>query len=171
MKIVKYAREKNIPYLGLCYGMQLAVVEFARNVCGFKHANSTEINKDTSHPVISILPEQENNLKNANYGGSMRLGGFPCELKEGTASFKAYGEKRVIERHRHRYEFNNEFREHLEHHGLVVAGVNPQKNLVEIIELKKHPFFVGTQFHPELKSRPFKPHPLFCAFIKAAAKR
>ena len=170
LKIIKYARVKNIPYLGLCYGMQLAVVEFARDVCGFSAADSTEINKDTPHPVISILPEQENNLKEANYGGTMRLGSFPCELKEGTRVFKAYGERRVIERHRHRYEFNNEFREHLERHGLVVAGVNPQKNLVEIIELKKHPFFVGVQFHPELKSRPFKPHPLFCAFIKAAAK-
>ncbi|MEK7090190.1 MAG: gamma-glutamyl-gamma-aminobutyrate hydrolase family protein, partial [Patescibacteria group bacterium] len=143
----------------------------ARNVCGLKKAASTEIDKDTEHPIISILPEQAGNLKSLNYGGSMRLGGFPCELKEGTIAYKAYGEKRIIERHRHRYEFNNDFREQLEKQGLVVSGLNPQKNLVEIIELKKHPFFVGTQFHPELKSRPFKPHPLFCAFIKAANKK
>lgn len=171
LKIIKYARIKNIPFFGLCYGMQLACVEFSRNVCNFKSAHSTEVDKNTPHPVISVLPEQETNFKNMNYGGSMRLGGYPCELKEGTISRKAYGEKRIIERHRHRYEFNNEFRDHLERRGLVVSGVNPQKNLVEIIEIKKHPFFVGTQFHPELKSRPFDPHPLFCAFIKAASRR
>lgn len=171
LKIIKYARTKNIPFFGLCYGMQLACVEFARNVCNLKNAHSTEVDGDTPHPIISVLPEQEINLKTMNYGGSMRLGGFACELKDGTISYKAYGEKRIIERHRHRYEFNNEFREHLEQGGLVVAGVNPQKNLVEIIEIKKHPFFVGVQFHPELKSRPFNPHPLFRAFVKAARQK
>ena len=171
LKIIKFARARRIPYLGLCYGMQLAAVEFARNVCGLKNAHTTEINKDALHKIISVLPEQETNIKSMQYGGTMRLGSYPCELRENSIAQKAYGEKRVIERHRHRYEFNNEFREQFEKAGLVISGINPQKNLVEVIELKKHPFFIGTQFHPELKSRPFSPHPLFSAFIKAASKK
>lgn len=171
LKVIKHARTRNIPYLGLCYGMQLAVIEFARNVAGLKHADTTEINPQTPHPVIATMPEQEALLKNREFGGSMRLGMYPCALKEDTASFKAYKEKNIFERHRHRYEVNNDFREKLEEAGLVVSGINPQRNLVEIIELKGHPFFVGTQFHPELKSSPLKPHPLFREFMRAATKK
>ena len=168
MKAIGYARRKKIPYFGLCYGMQLALIEFARSVAKLRRASSTEINAKTPHPVISTLAEQEKNINDAKYGGTMRLGAYPCEIKSGTISARTYGEKNIVERHRHRYEFNNDFREKFESLGLTVAGTNPQKNLVEIIELKNHPFFVGVQFHPELKSRPFKPHPLFKEFIKAA---
>ncbi|MDP2676621.1 MAG: CTP synthase [bacterium] len=171
IKVIRYARTRHIPYLGLCYGMQLAVVEFARNVAKLKHADTTEINTQTPHPVIATMPEQEIHLKNKEYGGSMRLGMYPCALTEGTISLKAYQEKNIFERHRHRYEMNNDFRETLEEAGLVISGINPQRNLVEIIELRGHPFFVGTQFHPELKSSPLKPHPLFREFIKAATRK
>ncbi len=168
---IEFARRSRIPYLGLCYGMQLAVIEFARNVCGLKEANTTEINSDTPHPVIHVMADQESNLRERRYGGSMRLGAYPCQLTRGTRSYKAYGAVNIIERHRHRYEFNNEYRDAFETRGFVVAGVNKQRNLVEIVELKNHPFFVGTQFHPELKSRPLRPHPLFREFIAAAIKR
>ncbi|PIR69839.1 MAG: CTP synthase [Candidatus Niyogibacteria bacterium CG10_big_fil_rev_8_21_14_0_10_46_36] len=171
IKAIRYARTHNIPYLGLCYGMQLAVIEFSRNVGGMRKAHTTEIQSQTPHPVIATMPEQEVNLKNKDYGGSMRLGMYPCALKEGTTSFRAYKEKNIFERHRHRYEMNNDFRERLEEAGLVVAGTNPQRNLVEIIEIKNHPFFVGTQFHPELKSSPLKPHPLFREFLRVAVKK
>lgn len=171
LKVIRHARIEKIPYFGLCYGMQLAVVEFARSVAGFKKAHTTEIDPQTPYPVIAILPEQETNIKNKDYGGSMRLGMYPCGLKKDSVSFRAYGERNIFERHRHRYEFNNEFKEKLEELGMVIAGINPERNLVEIIELKDHPFFVGTQFHPELKSRPLDPHPLFKEFIKAAIKR
>src|SRR3989338_3301664 len=168
MGAIGYARRKKIPYLGLCYGMQLAVIEFARSVAKLRQASSTEISARTAYPVVSTLQEQEKNLSEGKFGASMRLGAYPCEIKSGTASFRAYGEKNIVERHRHRYEFNNDFRDKFEKLGLVVAGINPQRNLVEIIELKNHPFFVGVQFHPELKSKPFKPHPLFNEFIKSA---
>ncbi|OGZ29636.1 MAG: CTP synthase [Candidatus Niyogibacteria bacterium RIFCSPLOWO2_01_FULL_45_48] len=168
MGAIGYARRKKIPYLGLCYGMQLAVIEFARSVAKLRQASSTEISARTAYPVVSTLQEQEKNLSEGKFGASMRLGAYPCEIKSGTASFRAYGEKNIVERHRHRYEFNNDFRDKFEKLGLVVAGINPQRNLVEIIELKDHPFFVGVQFHPELKSKPFKPHPLFNEFIKSA---
>ena len=171
IKAIAYARKNKVPFLGLCYGMQLAAVEFARAAAKLRKASSTEIDPATPHPVISTLEDQEKKINEKDYGGSMRLGSYPCEIKSGTVSSRAYGEKNIIERHRHRYEFNNDFREKLESLGLVVAGVNPQQNLVEIIELKNHPFFVGVQFHPELKSRPFKPHPLFREFIRAAKKR
>lgn len=171
IRAIRFCRENKIPYLGLCLGMQLAVVEFARNVCRLKGANSTEFNKKTKYPVIDILPEQKALLKEKKYGGTMRLGDFKCQLKKGTKSYLAYGKKEVFERHRHRYELNNKFREILEKKGLVFAGINPERNLVEIIELKDHPFFVATQFHPEFKSRPLRPHPLFREFIKAAIKR
>ncbi|MBI4114911.1 MAG: CTP synthase [Candidatus Niyogibacteria bacterium] len=171
IKAIKLARTKHIPYLGLCYGMQLAVLEFARNVVGLKKAHTTEIDPKTPHPVIATMPEQETHMKQKEYGGSMRLGMYPCALKKETVSFRAYGEKNIFERHRHRYEVNNEYREKLEQAGLVIAGVNPQRNLVEVIELPKHPFFVGTQFHPEFKSMPLCPHPLFRGFLKAAIKR
>ena len=171
IKAIEFCRKNKIPYLGLCLGMQLAVVEFARNVCGLKGANSTEFQPNTPHPVIDLLPEQKIFLKEKKYGGTMRLGAFKCKIKPNTLSFRAYKCSEVSERHRHRYELNNKFRKLLEQKGMVAAGINPEKNLVEIIELKNHPFFVGTQFHPEFKSRPLKPHPLFKAFIKAAIKK
>ncbi|MBU4030555.1 CTP synthase [Patescibacteria group bacterium] len=167
IKTIEFCRKNKIPYLGLCYGMQLAVIEFARNVCGLKDANTTEINPKTKYPVIDLMPEQKIKIKEKNYGGSMRLGAYKCELAKGTRSRQAYKRKEISERHRHRYEFNNDFRVLLEKKGLIIAGVNPEKNLVEIIELKNHPFFVATQFHPEFKSRPLSPHPLFLEFIKA----
>ena len=175
-----YCRKNNIPYLGLCYGMQIATVEFARNVCKLDKANTTEIDKDTPHPVIDVMPEQKVNIQQKDFGATMRLGAYPCLLKTGTAAHKAYknsdfekqdsekGDITISERHRHRYEFNNEYRERLEKAGMVMSGINPERDLVEIIELPDHKFFVGTQFHPEFKSRPLHPHPLFAAFIKAA---
>ena len=151
--------------------MQLAVVEFARNICGLKGANSTEFNPKTKYPVIDVMLEQKALIREKKYGGTMRLGGYKCELKKGSRSWKAYGRtKYVSERHRHRYELNNEFREVLEAKGMVMAGINPERDLVEIIELKNHPFFIASQFHPEFKSRPLRPHPLFREFIKAAIK-
>lgn len=180
IKTIEFCRKNKIPYFGLCLGMQLATIEFARNVCGFKKATSTEFDTKTPEPIIDVMPEQKVLLKEKHYGGTMRLGAYKCELKPKTISFKAYslGEKPkkpgaplyISERHRHRYELNNDFREALEEKGMVIAGINPEKDLVEIIELKNHPFFVGVQFHPELKSRPLKPHPLFREFAKACAK-
>ncbi|MEK7118100.1 MAG: CTP synthase, partial [Patescibacteria group bacterium] len=168
---IRYAREKKIPYLGLCYGMQLACIEFARNVVGLKDASSTEIKPKTKDPVIHLNPLQARNVTEKKYGATMRLGSYSCDLMKGTKSFKAYGEKTISERHRHRYEFNNEYREQLEKAGLIIAGVNPEQDLVEIIELPDHPFFVGVQFHPEFQSQPLNPHPLFKAFVKAAMKK
>ncbi len=170
IKAIEFARKNKIPFLGLCYGMQLAVIEFARNICKWNDAHTTEINRKTKHPVIDVLPEQKINIQEKNFGATMRLGAYPCQLVKGTKSYKAYRKINISERHRHRYELNNEFREELTEKGLVVAGVNLKRNLVEIIELKKHPFFVGTQFHPEFKSRPLNPHPLFKEFIKACSK-
>ncbi|MBI2039150.1 MAG: CTP synthase [Candidatus Niyogibacteria bacterium] len=167
MRAIRYARENDIPFFGLCYGMQLATIEFARTVAGLKRACTTEVDPQTPHPVIATMEEQEKNIAMGKFGGSMRLGAHPCQLRKGTLSYRAYAENTITERHRHRYEFNNHFREELERAGLVIAGANPERNLVEIVELKKHPFFVGTQFHPELKSRPFRPHPLFLAFLRA----
>ena len=171
IKAIEFCRKQKIPYLGLCLGMQLAVVEFARNVCGLKKANSTEFatRPGKVDKVIDVMPEQKALLKEKRYGGTMRLGAYKCELKTGTKSWKAYGMLNYVsERHRHRYELNNEFRSVLEAKGMVMAGINPDRDLVEIIELKNHPFFVGTQFHPEFKSRPLEPHPLFREFIRAA---
>lgn len=165
---VEYVRKHNIPYLGLCYGLQMAVIEFARNVCKMKGANTTEVNPKTPYPVIDVMPEQLTNIKKKKMGASMRLGAYPCELRPGTISRKAYGTTRISERHRHRYEVNNDYRKLLESAGLTIAGVNPERDLVEIIELKNHPFFVGVQFHPEFKSRPLDPHPLFREFVRAA---
>lgn len=168
--VAGYCRQNNIPYLGLCYGMQIAVIEFARNVCGLREAHTTEVNKSTPHPVIDVMPEQKVNLQKKDYGATMRLGHYVCDLKERTRAFALYNKKEsVLERHRHRYEVNNKYRQTLEENGLVISGVNPGKDLVEIIELRKHPFFVATQFHPEFQSRPFAPHPLFRGFIKAAS--
>lgn len=178
IEAIKYAREKKIPFLGLCYGMQLATIEFARNVAGLKGANTTEVNSETAYPVIDILPEQKEKLRLKDYGGSMRLGAYDCELQPNTIAFNAYKSSKklssnsniVSERHRHRYEFNNEFKDQLGTKGLIFSGINPDRNLVEIIELKNHPFFVATQFHPEFKSRPLRPHPLFLEFVKSTLK-
>jgi CTP synthase len=170
---IRYCREKKIPYLGLCYGMQLAVVEFARNVVGLKKANTIEINPDTPDPIIDILPGQKENLAEKKYGATLRLGAYPATLKSGTLAMKAYGKRHISERHRHRYEMNPKYIDKLEKKGLIFSGVSPDKRLMEIAELPvaKHPFFLGTQFHPEFKSRPLAPHPLFKDFIKAALKK
>lgn len=172
IKAIKYAREHKIPYFGLCYGMQMATVEFARNVAKLKNAHTTEINPKTPNPVIDVMPDQKNNIEDKKMGGSMRLGAYKCRLNKNTIAQKAYRKNIVSERHRHRYEVNNKQRDKLEKAGLIFSGINPERNLVEIIELPQriHPFFLGTQFHPELKSRPFNPHPLFVEFIKAASK-
>ncbi|MCX5782487.1 MAG: CTP synthase [Elusimicrobia bacterium] len=167
IRAIKYARENKIPFFGICLGMQCAVVEFARNVLDWKDANSTEFNPKTKHPVIDIMAEQR---KVKRKGGTMRLGSYPCTLKDGTHSHKAYKKDEISERHRHRYEFNNKYRERFEKEGLTVAGINPKKKLVEIIELKNHPWFLAVQFHPEFQSRPARPHPLFKDFIGASLK-
>lgn len=168
---VKYVRENNIPYLGLCYGMQLAVVEFARNVLGLEGANTTENEPETPHPVVHVMPDQVKKLLKRDYGGTMRLGAWEAELKAGSKIRKYYGRDKVSERHRHRYEVNNEYRDELEKKGFMVVGQSPDNKLVEIMELKDHPFFAGSQFHPELKSRPLEPHPMFLGFIEAASKK
>ena len=172
INVIKYCRENKVPYLGLCYGMQLAVIEFARNVAGIKDANTREIESEGKNLVIDLMEDQREKLKNGNYGGTMRLGAYPCVLKKGTLSNKAYAVSEISERHRHRYEFNNDYKEILEKKGLIIAGTSPDGGLVEIIELPKtkHPFFVGVQFHPEFKSRPLNPHPLFVEFVKASLK-
>ncbi|KKP42824.1 MAG: CTP synthetase [Parcubacteria group bacterium GW2011_GWA2_33_14] len=171
IKAIKYCRKNKIPFLGLCLGMQLAVIEFARNVCGLKDATSAEFNKKSKNILIDVMDEQKALLEKKNYGGTMRLGSYRCELTPNTKSFKAYGQKNITERHRHRYELNNQYRKSLQAKGMVMAGLNTEKDLVEIIELKDHPFFVATQFHPEFKSRPLKPHPLFSEFIKSSTKK
>ncbi|MDP3883218.1 MAG: CTP synthase [Candidatus Staskawiczbacteria bacterium] len=175
IKAIGYCREKKIPFLGLCLGLQLSVIEFARNVAGIKDATSREFDKKAKNPVIDLMEEQKKLLKMRHYGGTMRLGAYDCQVQPGTISHKAYkewglsekGPYIISERHRHRYEVNNNYRETLEKNGLTIAGINPKANLVEIIEVKDHPFFVASQFHPEFKSRPLKPHPLFKEFIKA----
>ncbi len=169
IKAIEYCRKNKIPFLGLCLGLQLSVVEFARHVCGIRKAHSAEFAK-SGDLVIDVMPEQKALIRDKKYGGTMRLGNYKCKLKPNTKSIKAYKTSNIIERHRHRYELNNEYREKLEKNGMVMAGINPEKDLVEIVELKKHPFFVAVQFHPEFKSRPTKPHPLFKEFIKAAIK-
>ncbi|HRH33296.1 MAG TPA: CTP synthase [bacterium] len=174
IKTIKYCRENKVPYLGLCYGMQMAVIEFARNVAGLKGAHSAEANPKTKYPVIDVMEAQKDNLAAGKYGGTIRLGGWPCKLVPGTQLAKIYAKKAdkkgiVSERHRHRYEFNPEYRELLEKKGLVIAGTSPDNTIVEAIELKNHPFFIGTQFHPEYISRPLDPHPLFVEFVKVCS--
>ncbi len=173
IRAIRFARENKIPYFGLCYGMQLMTVEYARNVAGLKGANTTEIDAKTPHPVIMILPEQAEKLAKNHYGGSMRLGAYPCELRAGTIAHKAYGKDEISERHRHRYEVNPAYIAALTEAGLKFSGVSPDHTLMEIAELpeEEHPFFLGTQFHPELRARPLAPHPLFNAFVKAAMER
>ncbi len=171
IKTIKYCRENNIPYFGLCYGMQMAVIEFARNVCGLKKANTEEADPKTPHPVIHIMPGQKELIEKKGYGGTIRLGGWPCKIVKGTRLARAYekkfgGKTVVSERHRHRYEFNNKYREKLEKAGLKVCGASPDGKIVEAVEITDHPFFIGTQFHPEYISRPLDPHPLFVEFIK-----
>jgi len=165
---VRYARINKIPFFGICLGMQCAVIEFARNICGLREANSTEFDKATPYPVIDLMPDQRD-LENK--GGTMRLGKYECSLTEGSKSKEAYDTGFVAERHRHRFELNNNLREKLAENGLVIAGVNPERDLVEIIELEDHPWFVGVQFHPELRSTVYDPHPLFCAFVNESLKK
>lgn len=161
----QFARENKVPYFGICLGMQMAVVEFARNVVGFKDANSPEFDPQTKHPVIDLMPEQK---ETDEKGGTMRLGIYPCRIREDTIAHRVYNDELVYERHRHRYEFNNEYRDILLKNGLIISGMSPSERLVEIVELAKHPWFVGVQFHPEFKSRPNRPHPLFKDFIRAS---
>lgn len=163
IQAVRYARENKIPFLGICLGMQLAVVEYARNVAGLPGAHSSELSPDTPYPVIDLMPEQKDVDK---MGGTMRLGAFPCVIAEGTNSYAAYGTAEISERHRHRYEFNNAYRDKLTASGLTLAGQSPDGRLIEIVEIKEHPWFVGVQFHPEFKTRPNRPHPLFRDFVK-----
>ncbi|MCC6313920.1 MAG: gamma-glutamyl-gamma-aminobutyrate hydrolase family protein, partial [Thermomicrobiales bacterium] len=164
MLAARIARERKIPYLGLCYGLHMAVIEAARNLCGLEGANSTEIDPQTPHPVIDLMPDQ----KGVQMGGTMRLGLWPCKLEPGTKAAAAYGAATVSERHRHRFEVNNAYRPILAEAGLIVSGVSPDGQLAEIMELRDHPFYVGVQFHPEFRSRPTRPHPLFRDFIGAA---
>jgi CTP synthase len=173
---VKYCRENNIPYLGLCYGMQMAVIEFSRNVLGISDANSEEINPEGKNNVIHLMEEQKKHMKEGLFGGTIRLGDWPCKIVEGSKTASVYGKDMnddfiVFERHRHRYEFNNEYRSRLENAGLKVSGISPDNQLVEMIEIPEHKFFIGTQAHPEYKSRPLKPHPLFVEFVKAAGDK
>jgi CTP synthase len=168
IRAIRYARENGLPYLGLCLGLQTATIEFARNVCGLEDANSKEFDEETPHPVVIYLKEQEYITQ---LGATMRLGAYPCVLKEGSLPHRLYGEREISERHRHRYEVNNAYRERLEAGGLRFAGTSPEGDLVEMIELPDHPFFVASQFHPEFKSRPNRAHPLFRGFIAAAVER
>ena len=174
---ITYARENDVPYLGICFGLQAAVVEFARNVCGLEGANSTEIVADTAHPVIGMITEWldasgtvENRDEQSNLGGTMRLGGQRCRLRPETRARELYGDEIITERHRHRYEFNNHYRDRLKKSGLVLSGVSMDETLVEMIELRDHPWFLACQFHPEFTSSPRKGHPLFTGFIEAALK-
>ncbi|MDO8424311.1 MAG: CTP synthase [bacterium] len=182
IRAIEYCRKNKIPYLGLCFGLQLAVIEFARNVCKLKDAHTTEIMKNSKYPVIDVMPEQKVLIQEKKYGGTMRLGEYPCQIKKGTLAYSLYSQSRwgktnkkgelvLQERHRHRYEVNNDFRKKLEEGGLIISGINPERDLVEIVELRNHPFFIASQFHPEFKSRPLNPHPLFKGLIRAAIRR
>jgi CTP synthase len=164
---VKYARENNVPYFGICYGMHMAVIEFARNVLKLENADTTENVPETKNPVIHLMEEQKRIM---NLGGTMRLGAFPCDLRKGSLVRKIYGKDAISERHRHRYEFNNDYREQFEEAGMLLSGQSPSGVLVEIVELRNHPWFIGVQFHPEFKSRPIDPHPLFREFVAASLK-
>ncbi|PIR73500.1 MAG: CTP synthase [Candidatus Moranbacteria bacterium CG10_big_fil_rev_8_21_14_0_10_35_21] len=173
IKTIQFIRENKIPFLGLCYGMQLAVIEFARNVLNLKDAHTTEVERETKNPVIDIMPEQKKNLEDQNFGSTMRLGAYPAILTKGTLAFRAYGKNRISERHRHRWEVNPEYIKKLEKGGIIFSGKSPNRKLMEIIELptETHPFFLATQFHPEFKSRPINAHPLFVEFIRASLQK
>jgi CTP synthase len=164
---IKWARERGVPFFGICFGMQLAVIEFARHVCGLDKANSTEIDEKSPHPVVDLMPDQRGVT---DKGATMRLGTYPCTLSDGTRARDAYGSGDILERHRHRWEVNNNYRDALTRKGMVLSGLSPDGRLVEMIELPAHPYFVACQFHPEFKSRPLDPHPLFVTFIKAAVE-
>lgn len=168
IKAIKYARENNIPFLGICLGMQLAVIEFARNVCDIKEASSTEFDPTCKEPIIDLMVDQKSIV---NMGGTLRLGNYECKIKKDTLAYSDYKEEIIFERHRHRYEFNNKYKSILEENGMVFSGINEKANLVEIIELPKHKHFIASQFHPEFKSRPTRPHPLFDSFIKASIQK
>ena len=167
IEAIRFVRQNDIPFFGICLGMQCAVIEFARNVCNLEGAQSVEFNREAVHPVISLMSEQR---EVTNMGGTMRLGAYPCVLAEGTKSHRAYGKSQISERHRHRYEFNNNYREQIFGAGMIPAGLSPDGGLVEMVEIPSHPWFVGVQFHPELKSRPTAPHPLFREFVGAAVR-
>ena len=168
IQTVKYARENNVPFLGICLGMQMAVIEFARDVLDLKDADSVEFNPDTKNPVIHIMEDQKNITKK---GGTMRLGAYPCVLEKGTLASNLYGSEEISERHRHRYEFNNDYKKKMEEKKMVFSGTSPDGNLVEIVEIKNHPYFIAVQFHPEFKSRPDRPQPLFVGLVKATKNR
>ena len=161
----QYAREHKIPYLGLCLGMQVAIIEFARNVCGLHDAHSIELDPKTTHPVIALMPDQD---QDGDIGGTLRLGSYPCDLDPESKAYALYGEETIQERHRHRYEVNNDYRAVLTEHGLKLSGMSPDRRIVEMIEAPDHPWYIATQAHPELKSRPNRPHPLFRGFVEAA---
>jgi CTP synthase len=165
---VRYARDAGLPFFGICLGLQVAVIEYARNVCGLTESDSTEFARDATNPVICLMDSQR---QVTDMGGTMRLGAYPCRLRAGSRAQQAYGVSEISERHRHRYEVNNAYRDILAEQGLRFSGVSPDGNLVEMIELPEHPHFLACQFHPELKSRPMRPHPLFAAFIRAAVER
>ena len=167
IEAIKYVRENKIPFFGICLGMQCCVIEFARHVAGLQDASSTELNPNTKYPVIDMMEEQK---KITSKGGTMRLGSYTCKIKKGSKAHQVYGETTIQERHRHRYEFNNKYLEKLEEAGLKATGINPDSGLVEIVELKDHPWFIGVQYHPELKSTVMNPHPLFVKFVEAAIK-
>jgi CTP synthase len=164
---IRYARENDVPFFGICLGMQLAVVEYARNVCGWADANSFEFDEDSEHPVIALMAEQKNVV---DKGGTMRLGAYPCALKSGSRAAEIYGAAEISERHRHRFEVNNSFREQIEADGMVISGTSPDEVLVEMVELPEHSWFVGCQFHPEFQSHPTNAHPLFGSYIAACVK-
>ena len=168
IETIKYARENKVPFLGICLGMQMAVVEFARNVLKIKDADSSEFSSQTQNPVIHIMEDQKGISKK---GGTMRLGSYPCVIKAGTRAYEIYGKEKIDERHRHRFEYNNVYKERLEKAGLICSGTSPDGTLVEIIEIKEHPYFIAGQFHPELKSRPNRPAPLFVGLVKAAKEK
>ena len=165
IKAVRYAREKGVPFFGICLGMQMAVVEFARNVLGLKDAMSTEVEANTANPVIDLMADQKTTTVK---GGTMRLGAYKCQIEEGSLAYRIYGKPLISERHRHRYELNNDYVARLNEAGMLTSGRNPETGLVEIVEIPKHPFFIGVQFHPEYKSTPENPQPIFVAFVKAA---
>jgi CTP synthase len=168
IEAIRHVRENRIPFLGICLGMQCAVIEYGRHVLGLAEANSTEMNADTPHPVIAMMEEQKNV---ENKGGTMRLGAYPCKLSDGSLALQVYGRRDISERHRHRYEFNNAYLEDYRKAGMLATGINPKGKLVEIVEVKDHPWFVGVQFHPEYRSTVMKPHALFVGFVQAAVKQ
>jgi CTP synthase len=167
IEAVRYARENNLPFFGICLGMQMAVIEYSRNVLGLKDANSTEMNANTANPVIDLMEDQKTIT---DKGGTMRLGAWKCDLKEGSLAQKIYGKTQIEERHRHRYEYNNKYATQLENAGLISSGINPDTGLVEIVEIKNHPFFIGVQYHPEYKSTVANPQPIFVSFVAAMVK-